>query len=44
MVSNFKLLIIYSELNSFKWAMIPDMKRKIYGDKRANRKEFEQTT
>lgn len=44
MVSNFKLLIIYFEWNTSKWTMILDMKRKIYGDKRSNRKEFEQTT
>lgn len=44
MISNLKLLIIQSEWNTFKWAVILDMKRKIYGDKRANRKEFEQTT
>lgn len=43
-VSKFKLLTIQFELHNFKWAMIPDMKRKMHGAKRTNRKRFEQTT
>ena len=44
MVSNIKLLAVWSEWRNFKGAMIAHMQRKMHWAKRANRQRFEKAT